>query len=193
MRVETTTRELFALEELGETARQDAIEAMASRVYEWTEASDLASTIVYAIADALKTPGWDTYGEGDFPGVRGLELWEWDVERLEITARGSLTRETAPALPWGMFTVFHFGDRSSSDPRAGYDDEDGYWTEVGTWTVKPEADREAFDILEQAIREALHDGIVAARDELEYLCSEAAIVETCEANGQEFTVDGRPA
>jgi len=191
MRVETTTRELFALDELGDTARQEAIEAMANRVYEWTEASDLACTIVYAIAAALKSPGWDTYGSGDFPGVDGLELWEWDVERLEITARGSLTRESAPALPWGMFTVFHF-ESPSREAHAGNQGEDGYWTDAGNWSDHgPEC--HAFGILEQAIREALHDGIVAARDELEYLCSEAAIVEDCEANEQEFTEDGRPA
>ena len=191
MRVETTTRELFTLDELGETARQEAIEAMAGRVDEWTEASDLASIIVYGIAEALKSPGWDTYGSGDFPGVDGLELREWDVERLEITARGSLTRETAPALPWGMFTEYQF-HTSRCDPHAAYDDEDGYSVKVGNFAGTDD-ERAALGILEQSIREALHDGIVAARDELEYLCSEAAIVDECEANEQEFTVDGRPA
>ena len=193
MRVETTTRELFTLDELGDTARQDAIEAMASRVYQWTEASDLASTIVFEIAHALQTPGRDDYGPGDFPGIDGLELWEWDVERLDITARGSLTLESAPALPWGMLESYRLGG-GHDYAAAYYTDKDGYWIEVAEFLDEDDAAIPlAFNILEQAIREALHDGIVAARDELEYRCSEAAIIEDCEANEQEFTVDGRPA
>ncbi len=79
MRVETTTRTLFTYEELSEKAQERARDDYREHVY--IEPEEIETEMLYSIADALKSPGFDTYGPSDFPGIDGLKITEWDLDR----------------------------------------------------------------------------------------------------------------
>lgn len=94
----------FTFIQLSADAQTRALdEVMNSRFGQWQCDSDgesVRESIVYGLAGAIKAPGWDAYGEGDFPGIKGIALSDWDLDRTEIEFDGALTPESAPGLPW---------------------------------------------------------------------------------------------
>jgi hypothetical protein len=145
--------------------------------------------LIYTLAERLAAPGWDTFGEGDFPGIDGLEVTEWDVDRHTIEVAGYLTPETAPALPWPP-NVVRMNLRNPNTHGRSLAVE----TESSTFTVYDDEsewalDRRIFGALDEALRDAIHAGVA----EYEYMYSEDALREDIEANGREFLADGRLA
>lgn len=99
------TKLSYTYEELDADAQRKAVEAIAEKLSgEWWDENDIeqvGETIVYALAEAFKTPGWDTFGEGDFPGIDGVSVKEWDLDRGEmISADGLIGPGNAPGLTW---------------------------------------------------------------------------------------------
>lgn len=99
------TRYSFTFDELSDQAKATAVESIAEKLGgDWWDSDDIervSRTIVYKLGEVLTSPGWDTFGEGDFPGVAGVTLDGWDIERGQhVALNGDLTRENAPSLPW---------------------------------------------------------------------------------------------
>lgn len=174
---------VFTLDELEPAARKRAIETVAEKLGgDWWDESNnesISDTIVYALAEAFKTPGWDTFGAGDFPGIPGVKLDGWDLDRGDsLTLSGTLTRENAPALPW---------DDTVEEVHLAATRWNG--TSVGVVTVD---DRTDVDVraIDEAVRDAIEAAKRAGREEMAYMSSEEYATEEIEANGREFYADG---
>lgn len=175
---------VFTFAELDESAQRTALENVADSLSStWGDSFDIESiteTITYALAEALGTPGWDTFGEGDFPGIPNVEVTGWDMDRGSyMVLKGELTRENAPELPWrdGMEYV------SLSDGRD--------FTRV---FVEYEPGEDDYTGVVRAMRGAVDDAIDkawrAGRDAREHIGSEENAREHIEANEPEFYADG---
>lgn len=175
---------VYRLDELTEEAQQRALELHAERLGgEWRDQSDLddvGDTILYALAEALKAPGWDTFGEGDFPGITNVEVKGWDLDRgwrLELS--GHLTRENAPSLPWvdGLEYV------TLEDRRWG----------TAQWFVTNDDAPDGLDTepMKAAIEAAIEAALRAGQRAMEYKAGEEYAREDIEANEREFYADGR--
>lgn len=182
MRIETTSRTLYTLDELSATAQERAIENIGSRLCsDWFDPDPIAEVIVYGIADALHAPGWDTFGSGDFPGVDGFTVTEWDVDRRSIRCRGVLYRHNAPALPWvdGIDHV-EVGTRDY-----------GYTHVVTDWDDEvAEPTEEQVDAMRDAVEEAMERGIDWGVNEYEAMASEENVREMIYVHEYEFTEEG---
>jgi hypothetical protein len=180
---------VYALDELEPKARQDAIcNIQALLGGAWWDADDVqevSDAIVYGLAEALGTPGWDRYGVGDFPGVPGVQLDTWDLDRGDgVGFAGELTPSNAPKMPWPdgfervllqssargarTFVIVEMPDEDTSEQRA-----------------------QAARRLQEAVDEALFAAKEAGRVQLDYQTSEHRAVEDIEANEREFTADGQ--
>jgi hypothetical protein len=178
--------EVYTLDELEPEARVKAIENVAKLLAgDWWDSFDIESvseTILYAFAGALMSPGWNKYGEGDFPGIDGVTLSGWDLDRGDSVAfDGVLTRDNAPCLPW----VDEFAQvRLESAPRSGHtrvevvvDDEDSDMTA-------------AVRSMQEAVVNAMFTAKDYGRKQLEWLTSNERAGDDILANGREFTADG---
>jgi hypothetical protein len=182
----TTT--VYKLAELGEAAKAKAIENVAAKLGgDWWDQSDIdqvSETMIYTLAGELLTPGWNTYGEGDFPGIPKVSVTGWDIERGQfLSLKGSLTRETAPALPWhpGMGRVTLTELRHGTRVEVEWDDMGGNTKE---WNIT--ATRDMIKATEGAIAAAWTEG----RDQAEYMSGTEYAAEWIEANEPEFTMEG---
>lgn len=99
------TRYSWKFTELDDETKAKAVENVAEKLGgDWWDEGDIESVrqvITYQLAEKVKAPDWDTYGSGDFPGIDGVKLDGWDIERgNHVALTGTLTRENAPGLPW---------------------------------------------------------------------------------------------
>ena len=180
---------LDALDGVPPRRREKAIENMAGKLAEWWDSADIENvneTITYAFAGALKTPGWDTYGEGDFPGIDGVQLHGWDIDRgAYVLFSGRLNHDNAPALPWvdgvHSVTLTERREHTSVDVVTDLDADDD---------DAPAASEADIDAIAEAVREAMHGAWKAGRDQAEYLTSAEYAAETIEGNGYRFLEDG---
>jgi len=174
----------YSFDELTEEAQATAIDAYREARDDAWDSSDnesLAETMLYTFAEKLRAPGWDTYGSGDFPGIPGLTVEGWDLDRGEsYVVRGTLYRDDAPGLPWPEdATHFSVGNRGYDDTLYGVD-ADGYDIEL---------DDAAFS---DAWRDALYAALAAGRNELAYLSSDEYLRERLEEGwGETFLEDGK--
>lgn len=180
--------EVYELDELDPEARLAAIWNVRHQLTgPWwgeTDIESIAEEIVYGIANQLASPGWNTFGAGDFPGIDGVQLVGWDVERdLSAQLDGTLTRENAPALPW--IDEIH-AVRLSSAPRGGHTFIEVVVEDVEA--VEPDA---MVSTMRDAVLAAIDYGLQDGRAQLEYLTSDARAEEDALANGREFYADGR--
>lgn len=176
--IELGTITVYPYAELDESAQDNARENWRARIaagWDSSDIEDVSNVIVYALAEKLRSPEWDTYGPGDFPGIDRVKLTGWDIDRGQyVELDGSLTRDNAPALPWvdGLESV-------TLERR-------------GLWLVL--ADDEPSEDALQVMRDALTDAIDAAwragRDEYEYRFSDEYVLGEIEANEAEFTSEG---
>jgi hypothetical protein len=204
MREITTTVHTF--DELSETAQQTAVAAIAEKLggawWDSNDVDDVRDEMARTLAAQLGTPGHDKHGAADFPGIDGVELVGWSLDRGgEIAVTGTLTRETAPSLPWtdSIEQVDLKGDRvtlvtvveadrctcSDVNPWVGHDDGCLYLTPHPT----AETDEAA---MEQAVHAALSTAWTAGEQAAEYKSSDEAAREWIESSAPEFTEDGTP-
>lgn len=187
--VETT---FYQYDELTEAAKQRAVQCIGDKMRgPWWEPEPVAEVIVSAFAQALASPGWDSFGVSDFPGIDGCALSSWDLYPRSVAFRGTLTRENAPALPWtdGLAEVVLTDERDWCRVEVRTDWMEDYSDE------SPDTDpaEVAAAIMEEAVRSALSSAIGAGADEDEYQSSDAAVIEAIECNAWEFTEDGELA
>lgn len=94
----------YKFAELGEAAQAKAVEIIAEKLGgDWWDQNDtdtVGEAIRYEFAGQLGLPDAFKYGPGDFPGIPGITLDSWDVDRGSIGFTGQLTRENAPAPAW---------------------------------------------------------------------------------------------
>lgn len=176
--------------ELSKAAQAKAVESAREKLsgpwWDSTDNEEISETIAYAFAQQLGTPGHATYGEADFPGIPGINLAGWDLERGEsVEFKGKLTRENAPALPWvdGIVAVHlndspHFGFRESA--HVVWDDVEPY----------EDAQKAADSDMGQAARDAMRAAWEAGRTQMDYKCGDEYAREWIEGNEPAFTEDG---
>jgi hypothetical protein len=174
----------YSYDELNETAKGNALGAVQNMLAESWDSFDvdrISEAIVYALAKALGSPGWDTYGSGDFTGIKGLKVAEWDVSyRSFLAFDGYLTPETAPKLPWPDDSdLFRVGPTNEVWTTSGFD----LWLN----------NRDDVKAFKYAWDSALEAALKAGREEYEYMSSEEAAQEYIDANEPEFTETGELA
>jgi hypothetical protein len=176
--------ESYSFDDLGDEAKERAIREITERLLgPWWDQHDndrLLETIVYTLAQELKTPGWDVYGCGDFPGISGVGFTSWSIGSYDdqVTLNGRLTPENAPALPWtGDISAVHLGD-----PDLGQI----YVCE----SQDHDADADAIEAIETAVRDAIATALKAGQEEYEYIGSREAVTELLTASDYEFYEDG---
>jgi hypothetical protein len=188
MRDITTT--VYKFDELDDSAQAKAVEQIRDKLAaDWWDSSDndqVTEEIVYTIAEQLKTPGWDTYGPGDFPGIPHLTIKGWDLERGEyVSVQGRLNAENAPALPWSIAT-------HASLTRYRHGGQVEWFEDDSSWPLV--ADMEEVQALQQAWENVLHAAIKAGRDAIEYKTSEEYARDWLAGNdNQEFDEEGNIA
>jgi hypothetical protein len=189
---------VYQLDELEPDARRKAIEDMAERLAgEWWDQhdnADIRAVIVYTLAEQLRSPGWDKYGEGDFPGIDGIRVDAWDLDRGQsLGLTGVLNRENAPALPWAdgvaqaeLASASWSGtmidvewDEDALDPDQERDP-----------TVVREECRDLAVRVREAIEAAISEALAPGVKESEYKGSAEYAEQHIEANGCEFLADG---
>jgi hypothetical protein len=141
---------VYKLEELEPGAREKAIEGIAEKLggawWDQNDIDDISDVMRYTLASKFGTPDHGRWGEADFPGIPGVELGGWDLERGSyIGLRGTLTRENAPALPWvdRIVEVTLSEGRDYTSISVEYDD------------MLTDGDGGAGDAMEDAIRSAM--------------------------------------
>lgn len=187
----TITTEAFEVYELGELEPEARLAAIWNVRHQLTGAwwgetdnESIAEEILFGIAVQLASPGWNQYGPGDFPGIDGVELVGWDVERdMAAQLTGRLTRENAPALPW-VDSISHV--LLQPMPRGGHTSMEFYG-----YDSEDETSVDVVGELRDAILTAIEIGLGDGRSQLEYLTSEARAEDDILANGREFYADGR--
>lgn len=186
--IKTEDFDVYQLGELEEHAREKAIEAIAEKLGgDWWDSDDIddvSDVIRYTLANEFGTPGHGDYGVADFPGIDGVKLDGWDLDRGSyVLLRGTLTRENAPRLPWtnGAVEVDLAAGRNGTSISVEFD------------TSLTDDDLELInDQIEDAVRAAMHAALKSGRKEMEYKTSAEYAKEAIEANGYEFLKDGTP-
>ena len=174
---------VYTFDELSEEAKARAVATMADNLAGfWWDSSDneeISDVIVHAFAATLLSPGHDTYGVADFPGINGVSLEEWELDRRYLALRGTLTRENAPALPWveGIDVIRLHARR--------------VYTDVETVLLDDAEITRDDDIrIMKCVLDALRIAMAAAVAEYEYKTGEECARERCENGGYEFHADG---
>lgn len=196
------TIRVYEFDELSDQAQERAVEVIREKLdgvwWDSADNEDVQDAIVYALAGKLGTPGRDAYGAADFPGVDGVSVDGWDVDRHQsLAVSGRLDRDNAPALPWadGLDHVELLGRRSN-------------FTSVDTIECDPadctcptdqpahdedcpslvEATDEQHRTLDQAVRDALSEAWSAGEAEAERKTGEQYARE--KAADHQFTETG---
>lgn len=173
---------VYTFEELSEAAQKKAVAEISEKLNgAWWDDSDLErlrETMRFAFARELQAPGSENFGPGDYPGIDGVELGEWDLERGQsIEFKGRLTRENAPALPWvdGIPSVL-LGDRNYGM----------VYVEIADQAVSQDLE----DALDRAVRDAMQAAWKDGRAEMDYMEGDEYAEGWIEGNLPEFYEDG---
>lgn len=201
---EVTTR-VYTFDELAPAAQERAIEAtreMLARTWDGHDNEDISNVLTCTLAEKFGTPGWDTFGVADFPGIDGVRIDGWSLdERQALGVTGSLDRVNAPALPWvdSVDSVVLHSSRQDRITNIEVMAADPACTCPPSldWSVHEDecpvvADSTVTDeqrnALEQAVRDALSAAWTAAEKEGDYKTGEEYAREV--AADREFTEDG---
>jgi hypothetical protein len=178
----------FKFAELSEDAQSAAVEAVAGRLSGewWDNDEEIGDTIRYKLAEVFQSPGWDKFGEGDFPGIELVKLEGWDLGRGDyLILRGRLDRVNAPGLPWSdaVGDVFlepnHYAGGSTN-----------VGVEEGDEELPEDVQRQACAAMTEAVTDAFHAALVAGREAMRYIGSEENAREHIEVNELDFNEDG---
>lgn len=198
------TIKLYPFNELGEEAQARAVEVLREKLGgEWWDQGDnddVRDAMIYTLAEKVKTPGWDTYGVADFPGIDGVTVDGWNLDRNQALAvSGTLDRANAPALPWTT-SIDHvdlspaFGDGTrirveTTEPDCTCPEDPAASDHLDGCPVTQHPEGE--DEMKQAVQNALSEAWSAGEKEAEYKAGEENARQVAE--GYEFTVDGELA
>jgi hypothetical protein len=181
-RIITTSVTVYKYDELADAAKAKAVEQvqeMFVRTWDSHDVERINETLVYAFAEKLRAPGWDTYSVSDYPGIDGIALLGWDLERGEsVEFQGTLNRENAPALPWvdGIESVV-----------LRHPD---YWRPVQVETDSEADLSSVIKIMAAAVDTAIRATWEVGRAEMDYLEGDEYAKEWIEGNEPEFHKDG---
>jgi len=178
--------DVYTLDELEPEARRRAIgevaEKLGSTWWDSNDNDDISDVMRYTLANKFGTPGHGDFGVGDFPGITGVTLQSWDLDRGNyIGLTGVLTRQNAPALPWtdGVEQVALREGNEYTSIDVEFDD------------TLAEPDMELVnDQMTEAITDAMHEALRDGRAEMEYKTGEEYAAGFIEGNGLEFLEDG---
>ena len=176
---------VYKFEELSEQAQQRAIESIVEMLQQSWDSRDIeqvGEVILYTFAQKLGTPGLEEWGFGDFPGIPGTTLAEWDLDRSQtVKFQGVLTRENAPSLPWanGITSVILNDRNYQKKIHVSWD-----------YYAAGEPDDAAVQAMSDAVGAALVDAWDSGNQEAEYRTSEEFAVEWINDAEPEFREDG---
>jgi len=184
--IKTEDFDVYTLDELEPEAREKAINDMAEKLggefWDQNDTDDISDVMRYTLANKFGTPGHGDYGVGDFPGIDGVKLVSWDLDRGSyLGLKGTLTRENAPALPWvdGVIEVILTEGRDYTSIDVDFDEE-----------LTADDMQLASDTMEEAIRDAMHEAMRDGRAEIEYKSGPEYAAEYLDSGAYEFEADG---
>lgn len=206
MREITTTTKVYKLDELSPDVQTKAVEAVQAMLHKtWDDADNdqVRETIVWELAAKLHAPGYDTYGPGDFPGIDGVTIDGWSLDRTQsLAVSGRLDRVNAPALPWvDGIECIELSSRRSASTMVNPVDADAGCTCSADWTEHDPDNADCAslaagptdaqrDTLAQAVYNAVSAAWSAGEKEAEYMTGEERAREYATGNDREFTEDG---
>jgi hypothetical protein len=204
MRTITTSVTVYTFDELEPAAQDRALYLIqqheATRERDYADLESLESTMAYTVAGRLKAPGWDIYGELDFPGIDRVTVHEWDLDRSQLLVlSGWLDRSNAPGLPWvdGIESVQLIAIRRRGTEVDVVTSEPACGCPAETWGHEPECAPvglpvapEQVSAVRDAVTDAIHAAWEAGRDELDHWFSTEHARDRAENDGLEFTMDG---
>jgi hypothetical protein len=118
MRVEQKTVTYYTLAELkeiGGSGYDKALDTLRTSLWEGGDQREsIADDMVYEFGKHVGDTTVERYGEGDYPGVAGVELKNWAVQdrSAHVGFAGTLTPENAPGLPWHDYREHRTPSRS---------------------------------------------------------------------------------
>ena len=208
MREIVTHTTVYKLDELSDDAQQKAIDGIRERLggawWDSSDNDDIRDTMQYALAENFGTPGRQQYGIADYPGIPGVSIDGWDLDRGQsLVLAGTLDRANAPKLPWvdGIGAVKLEARRDHTyitveddEPECTCPDSTFGWPQLhqsGCPTVTPSSvtDAQRFG-LKEAVLDVIRAAWRAGEQEMEYKTSSEYAREWIEANETEFTEDG---
>lgn len=146
----------------------------------------VGEVIAFKFGEKVGDPAQAQYGPGDYPGVPGVQLTAWELERGAFVALdGTLTRENAPALPWNdwieevrLLSASRMGTVISVEE-----------SDTTPYHGSPEL-TVLLAAMEEAVQDALGEALSAGQKEAEYRAGEENLLELAEANEWLFTEHG---
>lgn len=95
----------YTFDELSDEAKLKAVENIAEKLGgDWWDEDDndaVREVMHFTLAEKLKSPDWDKFGPGDFPGIHGVSIEGFRVGwGPYVQVAGELDRDNAPGLPW---------------------------------------------------------------------------------------------
>ena len=201
MKTITTTVTVYDFAELADAAKTRAIEIIRQRLNDgWDSADndDIRDVMTATLAEKIGTPGVMDHGVADFPGIDGVTIDGWSLDRHQsLAVSGILTRDNAPNLPWreGIDHVTlssGFQDQSTRvqvelfEPECTCPDVDQLLEHLDDCPVPKPVEGE--DEIEQAVRDALSEAWSAGEKEGEYKTGEEWARQV--ADDHQFTEDG---
>jgi len=188
---------VYSLDELEPDAQEKAIEGIAEKLGgDWWDSSDIddiASVMAYTLANEFDTPEHGKWGVADFPGIDGVTLESWDLDRGSyVGLRGTLTRENAPALPWadGVVEVGLTSRRDYTEIDVVTDEDELDPEQERDLTVVREECKALADTVQAAVEAAMQAALRDGRAELEYKTGAEYAKGFIESNEYEFLEDG---
>jgi len=176
---------VYSFTELDEKTQEKAVEVIAGKLgsdwWDETDNDDIRDVMIWTLAQQLGTPDHDKWGVNDYPGIHGVTVEGWDLDRAQsFILRGRLDESTAPNLPWpaGLDEI------QIEDAR----DHNRFTCVSDTLTCEQVDEIGAQTV--QKLREAIHEAWRAGEQEADYKSSADRAREWIEDNDPEFTADG---
>lgn len=199
MRVETKTVTYYTLAELKEhhpNGYERALDKLRTSLWEDGQRESVSEDITYEFGQRVGDTTVERYGTGDYPGVDGVELKGWDLERGSYVAfAGTLTPENSPALPWHdwLEQVDLRAGRSYTENNV-VDSENAPYIPWNKRETDYDEDQRALvqirDAMRDAIDAALSEALASGQRAAEHLESEENLLELAQANEWEFDEHG---
>lgn len=185
MRTITTFTTVYTFDELDEPTQEKAVANIAEKLggdwWDEHDNNDIRDVMVWTLAEQFGAPGHLDYGVSDYPGIPGITIVGWDLDRGQsLTLSGTITRENAPKLPWvdGLDAIEVEAKRDHNT-----------YTRVSDTLTCEQVDALGANMV-QAVRDSVSAAWKAGYGEMGYKSSEEHAREWIDGNEPEFTADG---